>query len=1227
MALLYEKYYKQKDKETFLEAVEKYAEKLGIPADWLMALMKAESGLNPKAKNSLGYVGLIQFGALTRKGLGVTQAQVLNMSGTNQMELVYKYFIKYASRGLINKFTDLYLITFYPNAGGYGGTLKKPDSWKFPEKVTKANKGIWTNKKIQFDDNAPLISKKSFEKWAESKISKEDRQKLVTKEKQIAQVSANKSDETNPNPERSEVPTGYFTYRHNYSDIKTLDDLISYKGWFVRGRSGNATGKELLDFEDNKISIRSAYSKRESKLISDGDLQTNLSVGAVLKIPNDWGFVEFAPFDSIANIYLNDDIETFISESMRSATSSPNYERSLKTITKGKIIKKMPRPRVWIWCKSLGLEENLDGNAPKYSSEGEIFDLSPFLMNVSTNVGQGGGSFSFSLPPLVCECSKDGWKIKKATLNEFSSNTEGERNFVAKNSVNHFPAGEPRRNTFLFHQMISSNDLVWISLDNPSTEPIDGLKDSLKNDIEGRISNTELPGRFWDMIGLVDSNSQTYSASGASIGITVSGRDLTKLLIEESSYHTRISETQVQQMDAAGLIVNDNPKNWGRPGRTNDVANTIFSLQTTAARTVGEMLSYIISNLAMIEVAPDSLFAGYQEQEEREEGFGISKYEFWNMDDNTKKTFKAAGIWQIIKLQIDNYAVNDRTVIENRLAVFSGSLIGASKMFVDGRFIELFGDTYLDQYFLMVRRPPYNRKCVFDYLDKITDSNSNQATDEAISSSSAGFENNGQTIDDSLVVSDNLSWFSGDVYAWYRISTMSTNSFDKFNAGNIFPMVFFREYCEIWGNKSLDVQSNYLPWNKIPTKTNQEDMESAFSQQLYEDLAYLVESNSYLPFTRQGTITLKGERRIKRGTWIRYAATGEVYYVDQVKQVFSINANTVERLTILTVSRGMVETNSSGQYILPLYFKIIDGLPNNDGEKKPEIVEEKVTKNELQVYFDFDKDVLIDPFRTDLSDKDLDDLEERKALQEKGEKELSNFVTQLIDNSDFEVKVLGHTDENGSDSYNLDLSRRRSKTIVNEIVKRWKLRTSSDDKQTREFRSRLSFVGKGEREPIKTNKGTSGSQRETIDAENRRIETEITIKSKKEADAAPKTEKENDFSKWKVNQSVFNFFKGRRQFCGHVDNLEEVDTPIESVLGSDLVESERVKRDSGKGGTNGSGTGEGSDTPQGEKPKEETTKQNQTETFLYQNEELLKRTSNYLKDVTILGRYEDEEQE
>ena len=98
------------------------------------------------------------------------------------------------------------------------------------------------------------------------------------------------------------------------------------------------------------------------------------------------------------------------------------------------------------------------------------------------------------------------------------------------------------------------------------------------------------------------------------------------------------------------------------------------------------------------------------------------------------------------------------------------------------------------------------------------------------------------------------------------------------------------------------------------------------------DLKYIIESNAYNPFTRQGTITLRGDRRIKRGTLIMMP-NGEQFYVDAVSNSLSFGESSVERTTTLTVSHGMMSNYVDGIKVggkIMSYFNIIDfGLRSN----------------------------------------------------------------------------------------------------------------------------------------------------------------------------------------------------------------------------------------------------------------------------------------------------------
>lgn len=1129
MALLFEEYYKGSDKKEFIESVIAISEDLGIVPDWLMAVMYIESGLNSTIENSKGYVGLIQFGESARKDLKVTKQQLKTMGAVKQLEYVYKYYKGYARRGLINEFTDLSLVTLYPNAGGtVGGTLKKPKDWIFPKEVQRDNPGIWTDKKAGTNKGEPVLSIASYEAWVKSKIPKNKRDKIITKESNVS-----KKEVQNIEYEEIQDQKGYVLYIHNYSDITTLKDLIKFKDWYIPGKKELPKDTDLLNFEDNEQRIKKSFTKRNLSQIK-GSIQDNLTVGTELKIPSSWITDRFKTFDGSQNVFPNSDLETFISKSLLQATNNPRFDKKFidtSTGTTNTVTKIVPKPKVLVWCKAANLKVN-QRNKPKFQSDGQIFDLSPFIQNLQTSVNSNVGTFSFTLPPLICEYDDFGWKISEENVKFFNDNDEF--NFIAKTSINNT---SETRNKWLFHNLISDNDVVWITFDNLDTEVYNFT-----------VDKTRIAGNYYDMIGLIDTNNYNYQ-SMASIGISIRGRDMMKLLLEDSSYYLSFGDKKAERDSAVeGIFKNDNPENWGRPFRQSRLKTDgeIFNLSIASARTVGEMLSFIMSSLASIEIAPDDLFVSYQNQADRNQGFGISKYNFFDNISKENKVYKAAGIWQIIKLQIDNYAVNDRYVVDNKLAVFSGSLINGMKMFVDDVFIELFGDTYVDQYFYMVRRPPFNFKCVTDYISKITDAT----------------EDNGQTIIDDKVVGEDLQWYDRDVYCWYRINLPIISNLGGGSTlpYRMFPTLFFREYAEIYGVKGLDVHSNYSPLNKLP-QLNDDKVNNIWDNQTFEDLSYLVEINSYLPFTRMGTITIKGgENRIKRGTWIRYAPTKEIFYVDTVVQNYSVNTRSVDRTTTLTVSRGMVEYNKSGQYVLPLYFNIIRGLRNKEEKEQEKLNKEQVTLQKLNVYFDFNKEVTIDVFANDLSDKDVQELNDRKELYELGEQSLNDLVTKIKENPTSKIKIIGHTDENGNSDFNLHLSKKRAETIKSDIIKRWKIRYKEPLDE-----SRITTEGKGSAQILASNKGFSDEETKKIDSLNRRVEAEFTITFKEDNNKPPQANKKNDYSEIKVNQSIFNFFKARRQFVDFDENIDSlINDTYDFVKPTDLEILDVIKKENEK---------------------------------------------------------------
>jgi OmpA-OmpF porin, OOP family len=84
---------------------------------------------------------------------------------------------------------------------------------------------------------------------------------------------------------------------------------------------------------------------------------------------------------------------------------------------------------------------------------------------------------------------------------------------------------------------------------------------------------------------------------------------------------------------------------------------------------------------------------------------------------------------------------------------------------------------------------------------------------------------------------------------------------------------------------------------------------------------------------------------------------------------------------------------------------------------------------------------------------------------------LKEIATVLQENPDVRVKIVGHTDSDGNDASNLDLSKRRAASVKNSLGKDFGIDTA-----------RLETDGKGETEPVSSNSTSEGK------AANRRVE-------------------------------------------------------------------------------------------------------------------------------------------
>ena len=192
---------------------------------------------------------------------------------------------------------------------------------------------------------------------------------------------------------------------------------------------------------------------------------------------------------------------------------------------------------------------------------------------------------------------------------------------------------------------------------------------------------------------------------------------------------------------------------------------------------------------------------------------------------------------------------------------------------------------------------------------------------------------NPYVIESKDIMNSNISFNTQGIYSWYQFYPQYELAGDKMQY--IVPAIMFPEYAAIYGSRSLQIQSQYASFKGLGTRDNQkngikDEASDKRCRSILDDLKYLIESNAYNPFVRQGTLTIIGTRRIRRGMFIEVcieSGVPEIFYVEGVSHNYGIQGNTISDTTTLQLSHGMVKKfvkNSNKQLGEISYFDLIE---------------------------------------------------------------------------------------------------------------------------------------------------------------------------------------------------------------------------------------------------------------------------------------------------------------
>lgn len=513
------------------------------------------------------------------------------------------------------------------------------------------------------------------------------------------------------------------------------------------------------------------------------------------------------------------------------------------------------------YIKDLHFNTNLTIQVLIYSkTKRKFLDITNFLSSVTTNnfIGSGG---NFDL------------QMNLVSQKDIDNETNFQDNNISISGYN---------KALYIQSVFRENDLVFIRFENLKIEKLIeeriekekgiGIKYEGPKDIK---NNKNIRGKYWDIIGLIDNTSinSTYNE----MGINIAGRDLIKLFIEDYNFFIPLQFANNPEIMFGG----GGTKVFNRLFMSGEYVTPMF---IRSFKSIENSVGFIISQLTNTQIL-DSECLKFLEEEYGED---LSKQFRYTNNGVDKKNKKIEGVWGLVNYSVDK-KINHLRLADAALRSPEGSVLQQIHKICQEPFVEIIADTFVDKYNIYLRRPPFSIK--------------------DISEQKFIFVGKKNTISDSLS-------FNQEVYTVYQLSPQGGCfiSNDSFPLAYL-PMIVLDEYVKMWGIKMYSQTYSYININDYVRISSENSKKSVQKENFVEALLWLIETNAYLPFSRRGTITIIGDRRIKVGQWIYYEKSNEVFYVEGVQHSANINGKDIDRKTILTVSRGLVKDYISASYV------------------------------------------------------------------------------------------------------------------------------------------------------------------------------------------------------------------------------------------------------------------------------------------------------------------------
>lgn len=267
------------------------------------------------------------------------------------------------------------------------------------------------------------------------------------------------------------------------------------------------------------------------------------------------------------------------------------------------------------WFKSSGVKMSSIKTA--FSTNDQLIDISDFIVNLNTFVDKNGGNFTIKLPFLALD-SSGGVRI----INNLKPNEDSFSYF--SNKPVGYSSKEYNKTNYnsdfdYFSTLIQNNDLLFIKFG--IIENADWRKNINAVGMSAFIlpAGIDISNENFDMIALVDSVEVIKSSQNSEAHVEIKGRDLIKLLIDDSSNFFQTSTTNkasdvfwnaqdkgdITSIDKAGGEYVDPIK------RVRRLMGEIDVFANRVNMSVSFILKGVISQLSNIEVVPGSVFKSW----------------------------------------------------------------------------------------------------------------------------------------------------------------------------------------------------------------------------------------------------------------------------------------------------------------------------------------------------------------------------------------------------------------------------------------------------------------------------------------------------------------------------------------------------------------------------------------------------------------------------------------